>query len=208
MSTGSYSLTELAEATGLEERTIRSYIERGLLPGAHARGRASSYSDEHLARLNIILSLRRARPNIGLSEIRIFLQNLSPDQIKRFADGEITATNRVTDTLIQTEGTESGTASNEDIEMPRTTDWARSAASLTGVERLVCILREVSGQKVLGSTSKVEGWQRIAVTPDIELSVRAGFDETLVAAFRELADLLRHLLQHTDALSPNAEEQR
>ena len=208
MAAESYSLTELAGATGLEERTIRSYIERGLLPGANARGRASSYSDEHLARLNIIMSLRRARPNIGLSEIRIFLQNLSPEQIKRFADGEITATSRVTDTLIQTEGTESGTASNEDIEMPRTTDWARSAASLTGVERLVCILREVSGQKAPGSTSKVEGWQRIAVTPDIELSVRAGFDETLVAAFRELADLLRHLLQHTDALSPNGEEQR
>lgn len=206
MAAESYSLTELAGATGLEERTIRSYIERGLLPGAHARGRASSYSDEHLARLNIIRSLRRARPNIGLSEIRIFLQNLSPDQIKRFADGEITATSRVTDTLIRTEGTESGTASNEDIEMPSTTDWARSAANLTGVERLVCILREVSGRKAPGSTSKVEGWQRIAVTPDIELSVRAGFDETLVAAFRELADLLRHLLQHADATSPTGDE--
>jgi DNA-binding transcriptional MerR regulator len=200
----SYSLTDLAGATGLEERTIRSYIERGLLPGAHARGRASSYSDEHLARLNIIMSLRRARPNIGLSEIRIFLQNLSPEQIKRFADGEITATGRVTDQLIRTE-TESSIASNEDIELPRG-DWARSAASLTGVERLVCILRKVSGQKSLGSTSKVEGWQRIAVTPDIELSVRAGFDETLVAAFREFADLLRHLLQRADALSPKGEE--
>jgi DNA-binding transcriptional MerR regulator len=208
MSNGSYSLAELAGVTGLEERTIRSYIERGLLAGANARGRAASYSDEHLARLNVIMSVRRARPNIGLSEIRIFLQNLSPEQIKRFADGEIAATSRVTDTLIQTEGTESGTASDEDIEMPRTTDWARSAASLTGVERLVCILREVNGQKAPGSTSKVEGWQRIAVTPDVELSVRAGFDETLVAAFRELADLLRHLLQHTDALSPNGEEQR
>jgi DNA-binding transcriptional MerR regulator len=205
MSTESYSLTELAGATGLEERTIRSYIERGLLPGANARGRASSYSHEHLARLNIIMSLRRARPNIGLSEIRIFLQNLSPEQIKRFADGEITATSRVTDPVIRTEDTESGTASYEDIEMPRTI-WARSSASLTGVERLVCILRDVSGQKALGSTSKVEGWQRIAVTPDIELSVRAGFDDTLVAAFRELADLLRHLLQRADPLSPNGDE--
>jgi hypothetical protein len=52
----------------------------------------------------------------------------------------------------------------------------------------------------------VEGWQRIAVTPDIELSVRAGFDDTLVAAFRELADLLRHLLQRADPLSPNGDE--
>ena len=78
-------------------------------------------------------------------------------------------------------------------------NWSRAARF---------ILREVSGQKAPGSTSKVEGWQRIAVTPDIELSVRAGFDETLVAAFRELADLLRRLLQHTDAVSPNSEEQR
>ena len=54
MSNGSYSLAELAGVTGLEERTIRSYIERGLLAGANARGRAASYSDEHLARLNII----------------------------------------------------------------------------------------------------------------------------------------------------------
>ena len=91
-------------------------------------------------------------------------------------------------------------------EIPRTIDWERSAAKLTGTERLVCLLRDVSGFMPSAPTSKVEGWQRIAVTPDVEFSVRADFDANQLAAFRELADLLRHLLQRTDALSRKGDE--
>jgi hypothetical protein len=46
----------------------------------------------------------------------------------------------------------------------------------------------------------VEGWNRIAVTPDVELSIRSDFNADQLAAFRELADLLRNLLQRTDAV--------
>ena len=79
--------TRLASRPG----RFRSYIERGLLPGAQTRGRAASYSAEHLSRLEVIKSLRRARPNITLSEIRIFLQGLNPEQIRALAGGSITA---------------------------------------------------------------------------------------------------------------------
>lgn len=207
MAEDNYSLNDLAGATGIEERTIRSYIERGLLPGALARGRAASYSKEHLSRLQVIRSLRRARPNIGLSEIRIFLQGLSPEQIDRLASGSITVATRVIDGSIQPEGLSSQeVAGDHDSEIPRKIHWEESAAKLTGVERLVCLLREVSGFSPPAPTSKVEGWQRIAVTPDVELSVRAGFDEDLMAAFRELADLLRNLLQRTDVFPTNGGE--
>src|SRR5882757_4789925 len=97
MATNSYSRSELADATGIEGRTIRSYIERGLLPGAEARGRAATYSEEHLSRLQVIRSLRRARPNIGLSEIRILLQGLNPEQIHGLASGSIIAAARTLD---------------------------------------------------------------------------------------------------------------
>ena len=202
MAENSYSLNDLANSTGIEERTIRSYIERGLLPSAQSRGRAASYSTEHLSRLHVIRSLRRARPNIGLSEIRILLQGLNPEQIHSLASGSITAATRAIDGSRQSEDADSADVpENDDNEVPRTTDWELSATKLTGAERLVCLLREVSGLTLPASTSKVEGWQRIAVTPDVELSVRAEFDANQLAAFRELADLLRHLLQHTDALS-------
>ena len=203
----SYSLNDLADAVGIEARTIRSYIERGLLPGAETRGPAASYSKEHLSRLQVIRSLRRARPNIALSEIRIVLQGLTPEQIYSLASGSITAATRAIDGSKQSERSDSAdVAENDDNETPRMIDWEISAGKLTGAERLVRLLREVSGITPPASTSRVEGWQRIAVTPDVEFSVRAEFDTDQLAAFRELADLLRHLLQRTDALSRKGDE--
>jgi DNA-binding transcriptional MerR regulator len=201
VSENNYSLNDLADAVGIEARTIRSYIERGLLPGAQTRGRAASYSKEHLSRLQVIKSLRRARPSIGLSEIRIFLQGLTPEQTHSLASGSITAATRSIDDSIRPDGDALQDVGADDDELPTTMDWEQSAAKLTGADRLVRLLREVSGFTTPAPTSRVEGWKRIAVTPDVEISVRAEFDTDQLAAFRELADLLRHLLQRADALS-------
>src|SRR5258708_7041343 len=146
MAENSYSLNDLADASGFEGRTIRSYIERGLLPGAQTRGRTASYLKEHLSRLQVIRSLRRARPNIGLSEIRIVLQGLNPEQIHGLASGSITAATLASDESGQPRGADSqDIAADDDSEIPRTIDWERSAAKLTGAERLVLHLPEVSG---------------------------------------------------------------
>lgn len=203
MSQRSYSLNDLAKAVDIEPRTIRSYIERGLLPSATARGRAASYSDEHLSRLEVIKSLRRARPNITLSEIRIFLEGLSPDRLHALASCSITASAQAIDEFKESdEGELFGVAENQDDdEILITTDWRQSASKLTGAERLITFLREVSGFQPSASMPRTEQWQRIAVTPDIEFSVRAEFDVNQLTAFRELADLLRQLLQHSNALS-------
>ena len=207
MSQDIYSLNDLADATGIEARTIRSYIERGLLPSAQARGRGASYSAEHFSRLRVMQSLRRARPNIALSDIRILLQQLTPDQIHSLASGSIIAAARAIDEAMQPDDVDpDDDAADDDGEVPRTIDWDQSATKLTGAERLVRLLREVSGFTSPTPTSRVEGWQRIAVTPDVELSVRAEFNANQLAAFRDLADLLRHLLQHTDALTRKGDE--
>jgi len=203
----SYSLNDLSEAVGIEARTIRSYIERGLLPSAESRGRAASYSEEHLSRLEVIKSLRRARPNIALSEIRIFLEGLNPERLHALAGGSITASARAIDESLQPDdGDQLEIVAEGNDEITEPIDWDRSAAKLTGAERLVRLLREVSGVKSPAPASKVEGWQRIAVTPDIEFSVRAEFDANQLTAFRELADLLRQLLQHSNALSSKGDE--
>jgi len=204
VSENSYSLIDLADAAGIEARTIRSYIERGLLPGAVTKGRAASYSEEHLSRLEVIKSLRRARPNIPLSELRIFLEGLNPERLHALAGGSITASARAIDESMQPD--EADPVAEDDDEIPRMIDSDRSAAKLTGAERLVRLLREVSGVRSPAPAAKVEGWQRIAVTPDIEFSVRAEFDANQLMAFRELADQLRQLLQHSNALSSKGDE--
>lgn len=205
----SYSLAELADATGIEERTIRSYIERGLLAGAQTRGRGASYSREHLSRLLVVKSLRRARPNIGLSEIRIFLQGLSPEQIDGLATGSISAAPRAFAAIATDENGSQDAAKEHSSEHTDEVDSVRfeqSATKLTGVERLLCLLRRVSGSTTTTSTSKVERWQRIAITPDIELSIRADFDSAALAAFTEVAGLLRNLLERTETFSEKSDE--
>lgn len=209
MSNERYSLSDLSDLTGIESRTIRSYIERGLLPGAEARGRAASYSSEHLSRLRVIQALRRARPGITLNEIRIVLQQMNPEQICGLAAGSIVATAvEVDQSLRPDEFDQVDEAEHVDDrdEFSTRTNWEFCAKKLTGPERLVRLLREVSGFTSTTSTSRVERWQRITITPDIELSVRAEFDADQLASFRNLADLLRHLLQHPESLTKKGEE--
>lgn len=203
------TLTALSEATGIEPRTIRSYIERGLLPGAQSRGRGASYPTDHLNRLRVIQGLRRARPTITLGEIRVQLQQLTPEQIRSFAEGSITAfaTSEagagVDDAGPLSDGDET-IATEPDHETG--TEALGSIAHLPGAERLVRALQKISGRVPPAALSKSAPWYRISVTEDIELSVRAEFSATQIGAFREIADLLRQILTRVDAMTTESEE--
>ena len=63
-----YSIGEIARKAGVTRRTIRYYVELGLLPPPESSGRGASYGPEHLARLEAIKSLQEAR--LSLDEIR------------------------------------------------------------------------------------------------------------------------------------------
>jgi DNA-binding transcriptional MerR regulator len=52
------SLNELAEKSGVPERTIRYYISRGLIPGPVRGGRAAEYTQEHLAGIQNVRRLQ------------------------------------------------------------------------------------------------------------------------------------------------------
>jgi DNA-binding transcriptional MerR regulator len=63
-----FTLTELTEASGLTARTIRYYIELGLVSPALGRGRSRYYTPEHLQQLTVVAGLREQR--ISVDEIR------------------------------------------------------------------------------------------------------------------------------------------
>lgn len=63
-----FTMAELVEATGLSARTIRYYIEQGIVMRAKGRGRASYYTPEHLERLARVADLRER--GLSLEEIR------------------------------------------------------------------------------------------------------------------------------------------
>jgi DNA-binding transcriptional MerR regulator len=62
-----FKLADLADAAGIEKRTLRFYIARGLLPGPSEAGRNAVYGQEHLDRLAEISRLKKK--GLTLTEI-------------------------------------------------------------------------------------------------------------------------------------------
>ncbi len=75
------TIEDLAKRTGLPLRTLRYYIQEGLLPGPDSLGKYARYSQEHLDRLEIIRRLKNLR--LPLSEIRHLLDNMSLVEIEQ-----------------------------------------------------------------------------------------------------------------------------
>jgi DNA-binding transcriptional MerR regulator len=76
-------LPALAAAADVSARTVRYYIQQGLLPAPESRGPGAHYTGEHLARLRLIK--RMQREHLPLAEIRRRLEALAPADIQRLA---------------------------------------------------------------------------------------------------------------------------
>lgn len=71
---GKYSIGELAALTGVTRRTIRFYVQKGLLQSPLGRGRGKHYTEAHLER---ILSIRELQKD-----------GVQLDQMRHALDGE------------------------------------------------------------------------------------------------------------------------
>jgi DNA-binding transcriptional MerR regulator len=79
------SLAELAEASGLQPRTIRSWVAQGLLPGPLSRGPAARYPADQLQRIQAIRTMKELH-GMALADIRQELLVASADRIAALAD--------------------------------------------------------------------------------------------------------------------------
>ncbi len=71
-----YSLAELADLTGVTERTIRYYQSEKLIPKPAKAGRERRYDDEHRKRIALIVDLRDR--GLNLQTIRDLVDNDDP----------------------------------------------------------------------------------------------------------------------------------
>jgi DNA-binding transcriptional MerR regulator len=80
-----YELTELSALSGVTARTVRYYIQQGLVPSPSHPGPGAKYGDGHLGRLRLIRQLQRQ--HLPLSEIRRRLAGLDDQQVAVLAAG-------------------------------------------------------------------------------------------------------------------------
>lgn len=78
------TIEDLAQQSGLSLRTLRYYIQEGLLPGPDTAGKYASYSQQHLDYLAMIARLKNM--HLPLKEIRHLLSNMSAEDMRRILD--------------------------------------------------------------------------------------------------------------------------
>lgn len=206
------TLQELAAKTGVEPRTIRSYVEKGVLPSPETLGRGARYPRETLDRLKVLQLLRHADRNLTLDQIRVLFHSIGPSQLSAIANGELRV-GAVIDTDSAGSNPLSKTAAIEYVQSLRQS-WAHSVhcadpspvffraaktsppddQQLTVLENAARALAALAGAPSSSRTTRGEGWYRISLTPDIELSVRGEFGTEQLAQLHRIGDALRTLL--------------
>ena len=158
------SLKDLAAATNVSVRTIRFYQSQDLLDAPGTRGSSAKYGESHLKRLELIKALQKER--LTLEEVGARLQSLDDEGVVRELD-QLTA-NRES-----------------------AADYARSIR-LAG--HRPSALEGAAQRSASGSAPRSRGtWERIALSPGVELHVRSPLSHRqtkLVSRLVELADRL------------------
>lgn len=206
-----YTLDDLAQATGFPPRQIRYYITRKLVPGAGERGPEARYGQETLDRLRLIVRLKEVRVQptgraLTLDEIRETLDSLGEDGATMVLEHGVEMT------LIDTEArrqSEPGTLwKNEDImsdclrvESPRPFLYHDEPQDLGDLGPLLRSLRSTLAEALAmtedpqdsPAPAAAERWLRARI-PDIEIQVRApdgrARRERLERVLRDLQRLL------------------
>jgi DNA-binding transcriptional MerR regulator len=82
-----WKLAELAAAAGVSPRTVRYYVQRGLLSAPPFKGPDTVYGEDHLRRLKAIRVLQARF--LPLDAIQVELARLSPEELQKLAESAL-----------------------------------------------------------------------------------------------------------------------
>jgi DNA-binding transcriptional MerR regulator len=151
-----FDLAQLAERADVSQRTVRYYIQQGLLPSPEARGPGAHYGPEHLDRLHLIRRLQRE--HLPLAEIRRRLEALSAKEIRALLAKKPERPKEDAAAYVRQVLSQGGA----------TVDSAARRHGVLGHAASSRIPSVAEGQKP-GARSQ---WDRVELAPDVELHVR------------------------------------
>jgi DNA-binding transcriptional MerR regulator len=199
------TLAELAASSGLEPRTIRSWVAQGLLPGPLSRGPAAKYPADALERVRAVRAMRELL-GMSLSAIRQELLVATPEQVGAYAAKAVGLASELAEApppgaprssaldYLRALRAEAPPAPVADMAAPALPSAAPPAPSATsGFEALESRLAGRTA-KPAARKARAEEWLRIPVTPDVELAVRGRLDAEQRTRLERCADLIRDIL--------------
>ncbi len=215
------TLEELSERTGVEPRTLRSWISEGLLSPPSKSGRGATYPKTNVGRAKAVLTLKNAY-GMTLADIGRRFMTATEEQIEEWAEELLTTPRsrgsgreylRNIDTQREVplaykmapmpRARSEGRHSEERRELfgdkkPRFSERREAKRlereeSLASIEQLIVSLEELfEGPAPRRARGMI--WNRISITPDLELSIRGKLEPRERALFEQLADQLRAIL--------------
>ena len=173
-----FDLAELSDRAGVSQRTVRYYIQQGLLPSPETRGPGAHYGPEHLDRLRLIRSLQRQ--HLPLAEIRRRLEELGPAEIRELLAAERPESRGSAKDYIR------GVLSEGMPMMSR----ARMLDAAPPVLRSPHAFHEM--EKPRRQQVRTQ-WDRIPLGPDVELHVRRPLDREQIRQVERLLEAARNI---------------
>lgn len=186
-------ISELAELTGVSTRTIRYYIEEGLLPQPEIRGKYAVFSDDYLIRLKLIkylkdayLPLREIKKRLEalmVPEMRDLLTRFEQDPARALAELEVYSTDKAAAATLESSKLDSAQDYISQV-------MQRNAPRLREEKISFNAPSSPAPQKYNFSQ---ESWQRIDLAPGIELNIRQPQPATRRSQISELIEFARKL---------------
>ena len=185
------TLSELTDAADVTPRTVRYYIQQGLLPAPSGVGPGAHYGPGHVSRLRLIRRLQRE--HLPLAEIRARLAPLSDAEVEgllRTPQPRQMAESAV-DYVRSLLGGDEGPTSGE-RPAPRA---ASAPPPLPRQEGAKLMFADASSAPGVPRRIDRSQWERIELAPDIELHVRRPLSRHQNRQVERLVSLARQLFE-------------
>jgi DNA-binding transcriptional MerR regulator len=199
------TIQELANEAGVTTRTIRYYVEQGVLPPPD-RGRPAEYTDEHVHLLDLIRQLKEQF--LPLEEIRDMMQRLTTEQLQEIiaaAPHKKKETQNLSSAADYIAGVLQAGSTRQQMKeaAPAPPALARTAATQAIRAASTALARPAPSQVQTPPATREEStayidqpatWQRVTLAPGIELHYALSGDAHHTQTVARLLDAARHIL--------------
>ena len=198
----SFSLADLCDLADVTPRTVRFYIAQGLLRPPSGAGPAARYDDGHLYRLRLIRRLQK--DHLPLAEIRTRLEAMGDEDVERLVSEPGPVADSAADYIARVLGTKGAFKPSWSPAPPAPAVPPLGPTGLPTPRRI----SEPETTYALPSMAVPESqpsheptrsqWERISLTPDVELHVRRPLSRYQNRRVDRLLEAARQILKEVD----------